>query len=90
MGMCVCVCVCMCVHAFVNIKEHTYLTREVWPDDVFSIDDIEQRDVLKKIFLDAVSSNYVSVCVNVCLHLCVVLHALMNLSSYRTDVCWYR
>lgn len=76
---------CVCV----NIKEYIYLTREVWPDDVFGTDDIEQRDVLKKIFLDAESGN-VSVCVNVCLHLYVLLHALMNLSSYRTDVCWYR
>ena len=72
--------VCVCV----NIKEYTYLTREVWPDDVFGTGDmdvVEQRDVLKKIFLDPVSGNYVSVCVNVYLHihLCIVYHALVLL-----------
>ena len=45
-----------------------YLTREVWPDDVFGtegMDVVEQRDVLKKIFLDPISG--VLFCVSVCL-----------------------
>ena len=63
---CVCVCVCMCTCVCVNIKEYPYLTREVWPDDVFGTGDIEQQDVLKKI-LDDVSGNYLSVCLCECL-----------------------
>ena len=59
----------MCVLVRMNIKRCTYLTREVWPDDVYGTDDmdaVEQRDVLKRIFLDPVSGNYVSVCLCGC------------------------
>ena len=44
-------------------------TREVWPDDVFgaqNMDITEQRDIIKKIFLDPVSgmclSSYACLC----------------------------
>jgi len=40
------------------LQIYDMLYREVWPDDVFGtegMDMVEQRDVLKKIFLDPVS-----------------------------------
>ena len=57
----------------------------MWPDDVFGTDDmdvVEQRDVLKKIFLDPVSGVsvcvcvwcvYVYMCLCVCVYLCVFI-----------------
>ena len=59
-----CVCVGMyTIHVYmyvvcINEYQMIHLTREVWPDDVFGtegIDVVEQRDILKKIFLDPVS-----------------------------------
>ena len=74
------------------------LTREVWPDDVFGAQDMdtnEQRDVIKKIFLDPVSGMclsayvYLCLCSSVYMSVCVHVLAVLLLTCCRAHVCWH-
>ena len=88
---CVTVCVCVCVQSCLCVSHDIYLTREVWPDDVFGtegMDVVEQRGVLKKIFLDPVSGVLLLLCVCVCvLYVCVVCSCIYIHSSQIAQHC---
>ena len=70
-----------------------YLTREVWPDDVFGADNmdvVEERDILKKIFLDPVSGELMCAYVCVCVFVCAYVSFNTVYLLYRVDVIWDR